>query len=292
MKDDKNLAFKDLISESLARDLILFSLLYIILIAQVWDDVFLLLFPLTTFCFAFFFKILDILKHKNQIESSHIVYNPLGSEKIISNRLNFCALLQVILLFWFGAESLYHPQLIDNYYLYFIYLLVFLYTFGFFWIFIDIGKYSMIKIVSEENISVNSEKKAEDIGHIISLLKMKNFKIFYFINLLVFITLNLLNIIFVYLTYNKTMLGIQYNLPGTGIENSNPIMLSYFIYCVFALPPSIATIFFIENFKIINTIDQKKLDEIVIKLPENIRKKVMNNLLILNKNLKDRLRLE
>jgi hypothetical protein len=61
---------------------------------------------------------------------------------------------------------------------------------------------------------------------------------------------------------------------------------------VFALPPSIATIFFIENFKIINTIDQKKLDEIVIKLPENIRKKVMNNLLILNKNLKDRLRLE
>jgi len=292
MGTNYNLKLKDIYSESLVREIIIFSFLFILVIAQNWSNIFLLLFPLISFGFAIFFKMIEIIKKKSELENSQIIYNPLGNEKIHANRLTFCALLQLLLLFWFGAESLYHPQLISSYYIYFISIFIFLYTFGFYWIFLDLWKYSRIEIIFKD-ISLNEDQKlTRNIDNIVSFLKMKNFKLISFINFIIFIIINLLNILFALLIVFEFMPGIRYNLPGSGIEGSYPINISFFVYGIIAISPS-ASIFFLQlNYRDINDINSEKLNKVLNPLPKDIQNKIIKNLISLNKKLKFKLRLE
>jgi len=289
MSIKNKLQFKELISESLLRDLILFSFLFILVIAQDWDNILLLLFPLITFVFALFFKMIDTIRQESQTDDTLIIYNPLGSEKVSSHRLNFSAFIQLILLFWFGAESLYHPQLIDNYYIYFISIFIFFYTFGFYSVFIDLWKYSKIEIKIENK---NSREDHDNLDNVISFLKVKSFKIISIINLLVFILLNAMNILFAFLTFDKIMPGFEYTLPGTGFENSEPITLSFIIYAIVTIPPLISIAFLFINYTDINNISSEKLNKILSSLPEGTQNKIIENLILLNENFKNKLRLE
>lgn len=289
MSIKNKLQFKELISESLLRDLILFSFLFILVIAQDWDNILLLLFPLITFVFALFFKMIDTIRQESQTDDTLIIYNPLGSEKVSSHRLNFSAFIQLILLFWFGAESLYHPQLIDNYYIYFISIFIFFYTFGFYSVFIDLWKYSKIEIKIENK---NSREDHDNLDNVISFLKMKSFKIISIINLLVFIFLNAMNILFAFLTFDKIMPGFEYTLPGTGFENSEPITLSFIIYAIITTPPLISIAFLFINYKDINNFSSEKLNKILSSLPKGTQNKIIKNLILLNENFKNKLRLE
>lgn len=289
MSIKNKLQFKELISESLLRDLILFSFLFILVIAQDWDNILLLLFPLITFVFALFFKMIDTIRQESQTDDTLIIYNPLGSEKVSSHRLNFSAFIQLILLFWFGAESLYHPQLIDNYYIYFISIFIFFYTFGFYSVFIDLWKYSKIEIKIENK---NSREVHDNLDNVISFLKMKSFKIISIINLLVFIILNAMNILFAFLTFDKIMPGFEYTLPGTGFENSEPITLSFIIYAIITTPPLISIAFLSINYKDINNFSSEKLNKILSSLPKGTQNKIIENLILLNEDFKNKLRLE
>jgi hypothetical protein len=292
MSIKNKLQFKELISESLLRDLILFSFLFILVIAQDWDNILLLLFPLITFVFALFFKMIDTIRQESQTDDTLIIYNPLGSEKVSSHRLNFSAFIQLILLFWFGAESLYHPQLIDNYYIYFISIFIFFYTFGFYSVFIDLWKYSKIEIKIENFDTKNSREDHDNLDNVISFLKMKSFKVISIINLLVFIFLNAMNILFAFLTFDKIMPGFEYTLPGTGFENSEPITLSFIIYAIITTPPLISIAFLSINYKDINNFSSEKLNKILSSLPKGTQNKIIENLILLNENFKNKLRLE
>jgi len=289
MSIKNKLQFKEFISESFLRDLILFSFLFILVIAQDWDNILLLLFPLITFVFALFFKMIDTIRQESQTDDTLIIYNPLGSEKVSSHRLNFSAFIQLILLFWFGAESLYHPQLIDNYYIYFISIFIFFYTFGFYSVFIDLWKYSKIEIKIENK---NSREDHDNLDNVISFLKVKSFKIISIINLLVFIILNAMNILFAFLTFDKIMPGFEYTLPGTGFENSEPITLSFIIYAIITTPPLISIAFLSINYKDINNFSSEKLNKILSSLPKGTQNKIIENLILLNENFKNKLRLE
>lgn len=277
---------KDSYSEGLIRDLILFFLLFFLVVAQDWDNILLLLFPLTTFGFAVFFKIIDNIKKKSELE---IVYNPLGSEKINFSRLIFCSLLQMILLFWYGAESLYHPQLVDNYYIYFIIIFIFLYTFGFFWIFLDIWRYSRIQVLTEGFELNEILKISNKFDNVVSFLKMKSFKIISLVNLLVFIILNILNIVFGGLIFLDIIPGMEHNLPGTRIENSEPIQISVFIYGIFFISPSVSVIFLLMIRRDINNINRNKLNNVLKDLPEDVKMRIIENLKAMNKKLNNKL---
>jgi hypothetical protein len=200
--------------------------------------------------------------------------------------------MQLILLFWFGAESLYHPQLINNYYIYFISIFIFLYTFGFYSVFIDLWKYSKLEIIIKHFDSKNSHKDNDNLDNVISYLKMKSFKIISIINLLVFIILNALNILFAFFTFNEIMPRFEYTLPGTGFENSEPITLSFIIYAIITTPPLISIAFLFINYKEINNFSEEKLNKILNSLPKGIQSKIMENLILLNENFKNKLRLE
>lgn len=292
MKENYNLKLKEIYSESLVRDLVLFFFLFILVVAQNWDNILLLLFPLISFGFAIFFKMIYIIKKRSEGDNSQIIYNPLGNEKKHANRLAFCALMQLILLFWFGAESLIHPQLIDNYYIYFISIFIFFYTFGFYWMFLDLWKYSRIEILKEGIEFRNSQKFSKNIDNVVSFLKMKNFKVISFINLLVFIILNLLNIFFAIVIHFGFMSGINYTLPGSGIEDSDPISISCFIYGIIVISPSASIIFLLLNYRDINNINKEKFNKVIDPLPKDVKIKIIENLETINKKLKFKLRLE
>ncbi len=288
----RNISLKELISESLIRDVLLFLFLFLLVIAQDWDNIFLLLFPLITFSFALFFKLVDINKQRTEVENFSVIYNPLGSEKIYSHRLTFCSFLQMILLFWFGAESLYHPQLIDDYFLYFISIFIFFYTFGFFWIFFDLWSHSKIEIITEAlKFNVSHEIK-KNLNNVISFLKVKDFKRISIINLLVFMILNLLNITFTYLTIIEIMPGLNYNLPGTEFENSEPIKLPFIIYGIIVGPPVASFIFIFLVYKDITDINQERLTNVLKPLPKSIQVKIIERLTEINQNFKYKLALE
>ncbi|MFX1568793.1 MAG: hypothetical protein ACFFCV_10560 [Promethearchaeota archaeon] len=281
------LSIKDLISESIIRDLILFTFLFLLIISQIWDNIFFLLFPLITFTFSLFFRILSVNKKKAFFERSDIIYNPLGSEVRNANRFFFSAQFQLILIFWLGAESLYNPHLVSNYYCFFIIILTFSFTFTFFWIFIDLWKFVRFEIIINGIEKEIDSQILTDSKHVISFLKLNSYKIISVINLLVFILFNILNLISIFLINGIPSLGIEVPLPGSQL-----IPISYFLYIVLFISPIITILVHIFNYKVINNIDDKKLEKVIEPLPRNMQIKIIENLKSLNNKIKEQLKTE
>lgn len=298
MDDNKYLPLHNLFSESLVRDLVLFSILFLLVIAQVWTNIFLLLFPLITFAFSLFFHMISINKWRSEFDDTPIVYNPLGLEKKHANRFGFCSLLQMILLFWIGAESFYHPQLIDNYTILFLIIFVFFYTFCFYWIFIDLWKYSRIYVIFD-GLNVSELKRmegntSEDIDKIVSFLNLKSHNMISYISLIIFIIMNSINAFIVLLSNFGFLVPVefQYYLPGTGTEESDPINISAFMYLVLILPPVITVLLLSITYHDVNTINHDRLNSVLKNLPQQIKINVIENLKAFNKRLKEDLKLE
>ena len=288
-KNNKNhyLSLKDIISESLLRDLILFTFLFLLIITQAWDNILLLLFPLITYTFSLFFRILGTNKKRTLFENSLIIYNPLGKERNNANRLFFSSMFQLILIFWLGAESLYNPITVNSYVLFFKGFLIFFYTFAFFWIFIDIWKYTKIEILTNTMKAEIDSNSARDLRNVISFLQLKNFKLTSLINFFVFIILNILNLIFSVLINNNLGFGLQFYLPGSQL-----ITLSYFFYGILIIPPVLSIILFTSNYIAINNFSREKLDKIIEPLPRNLQIKISENLKALNNKIKKQLNSE
>ncbi len=269
------LLLRELLNESLLRDLIIFVIFYLFILAQSWENIFLLLFPLITYIFSLFFRLINANKWRLSIYDNTITYNPLGLEKKHANRLIFTTVLQLILLFWIGGESYYHPQLIQTYDFFFNIIFNFIYTFGFYWILIDIWKYSKITIETKSSIEGNSEI-------LVNKLDLKNFKLIYLVNLATFILLNILNLVIVTLIEINNFPGITYTLPGTGIENSLPLKISLYSLLIVVVSPLIAILLFYLIYKKISNINPSELIEELQLLPESEQNKLIETLKNIN----------
>ena len=269
------LLLRELLNESLLRDLIIFVIFYLFILAQSWKNIFLLLFPLITYTFSLFFRLINANKWRLSIFDNAITYNPLGLERKHANRLIFTTVLQLILLFWIGGESYYHPQLIQTYGVFFNIIFNFIYTFGFYWVLIDIWKYSKITIETKSNIEINSEI-------LVNKLDLKNFKLIYLINLGTFVLLNILNIVIVTLTEINGFLGIMYILPGTGIESSLPLKISLSSLLIVVISPLVAILLFYLIYKNISSINPSELIEKLQLLPESKQNNIIETLKNIN----------
>jgi hypothetical protein len=275
------LSFKDILSESLLRDLILFTFLFLLILTQGWENILLLLFPLITFSFSFFFRILSTNRIKSEFKNSLIIYNPLGLERKSANRFFYCTLFQLILIFWIGGESLYNSHIVHNYFSFFLCFLVFLYTFSFFWIFINSWKNTKIEILEYKQKSNSISSFSKDDKKIISYLTLKNIKFIAYSTFLIFISINILNIILVYFS-NYSIVGLHIIIPGSQI-----FTISYFFFGFLFISPTITTYILIKNYRIINKINKKKLENILELLPKNIQEIITENLKALRiKNIK------
>jgi len=296
--DEKNnyyLHIKDLISESLIRDLVLFTFLFLLVLNQNWENILLLLFPLITFTFSLFFRILS--KSKRSSSSNQcIIYNPLGLEKKNANRLFFSATLQLILVFWLGAESLLNSHMVHDYYFYFIVFLTFIYSFGFFWIFIDMWNYTKIEIITtsqDDSIIQQYEIEfSEELNNIIAFLDLKYFKQISIINILVLLIVNLINVISMVLVGINPALGFQLNLPGSGDITLNPLIISYVFFSFLIISPLLTITLLVLNNTQISNFNLEKFNEIITPLPRNLQIKIVESLKATNIKMKEKLRVE
>jgi len=284
VEDYEYLSIRELFSERLLRDLILFLSLVVFIISQEWENILFLLFPLITFSYSVFFRLLDENKWRTKFHNSPIVYSPLGSERKHANRFIFSALLLSIILFWFGAESIYHPQLIDNYSLFFLILFFFIYTFTYFWIFIDLWKYCRIKIEVKKEIGPEV-KNIEHYSHLFQILKVNVFKRIIYISLFTFLALNVLNLVLTLFLYNGIMPGFNFSLPGTFLEGSEPLRLHFLVYILLITPPIISLLLFLMVYKDINKIEIDKWKEFINKIPEKLRLILLEQIKIFNNKL-------
>lgn len=273
--DQEFLLLRELLNESLLRDLIIFVVFYLFILAQSWKNIFLLLFPVITYAFSLFFRLINANKWRLSIYDNTITYNPLGSEKKHANRLIFTVLLQLVLLFWIGGESYYHPQLIQTYEFFFNILFNFIFTFGFYWILIDIWKYAKITIKISSNIEGDSEI-------LVNRLNLKNFKLVYLINLSTFILLNILNLVIGILTEINGFFGIIYILPGTGIESSLPLKIPVSSFLIIVISPLLAILLFYLIYKNISSINQSELLKKIQSLPESKQNNIIETLKKIN----------
>ena len=283
--DENYLLLRELLNETLLRDIITFIILYLFILAQSWENLFLLLFPIITFAYSVFFRIINTNKWRTTSNNTPITYNPIGLEKKHANRLFFTAILLLILLFWIGAESYYHPQLIQSYDLFFNIIFNFLYTFGFYWILIDVWNYSKIVIRLKNNkLSTQAQNNTllkSDLDKVISHLKLKSFKIVSIINLSTFIFLNILNISFT-LFIDSAVSRFSYYLPGTGIEGSLPLNISIISLLIVIISPLVASFLLIFIYKDLNNIDHANFENLLKELPEENRKNIIENLTKIN----------
>ncbi len=284
--DENYLLLRELLNETLLRDVITFIILYLFVLAQSWENLFLLLFPIITFAYSVFFRIINTNKWRTTSNSSLITYNPIGLEKKHANRLFFTSILQLILLFWIGAESYYHPQLIQSYDLFFNIIFNFLYTFGFYWILIDVWNYSKIVIRLKNNIprtqAQNNILLKKDLDKVISHLTLKSFKIVSIVNLSTFIFLNILNISFT-LFIDSTFSRLSYYLPGTGIEGSLPLNISVISFLIVIISPLVASFLLTFIYKDLNKIYHADFELLLKELSEENRNNIIENLTKINK---------
>lgn len=266
MSEEDYLSLRKLLNEHLLRDLILFFLLFFFIVAQEWTNLFLMIFPIIIFSFALIFRFIST--NKFRLFDANIIYNPLGSERNHANRLNFCALVQLVLLFWIGSESLNRPQLVDNYSVFFNILFIFAFSFGFYWIFIDSWKNSKIEILIDD----------PNIKEVLSTLKLKNFKNISIISLILFLIINLLNVLISLLTFFGFIPGIQCVLPGTGLESSGPLTISLVYFITIVVSPLSAIIFLKISYKDVKNFSHEKLSKILELLPEEVQLIIRDNL--------------
>ncbi|MBD3195083.1 MAG: hypothetical protein GF317_08520 [Candidatus Lokiarchaeota archaeon] len=294
MSENYYLSIRDLFTESLLRQLLAFCLLFLLIISQEWSDIFILLYPLSLFFFSVFFKIISTNREKNFFKNSPIVFYPIGSENKHANRLFFSSLILLILIFWIGAESYYHPQLINNYNFLYIIVFVFVYTFGYFWIFIDIWKNCQFLIQFPEKNNPPPEL-AESItkgkrNYIVSSLKLNKFKFISITNLIVFLLLNIINLLLTLFISKSSLFSVALTLPGTGIESSEPLYFSIVIYPIFIISPLIMSIFLYLIYKDMMDINEIELKQLLKELPKKEEIILRENLSILvtkrNKNSK------
>jgi len=279
---DEYIPLRKLINEAFVRDVILFTLMYLLVLSQSWCNFLLLLFPIITFSFSIFFRIISANKWRYVINDSLIEFYPLGIEKRNANRFSFISFFLLTLLFWIGAESIYHPQLIDMYFHYFKILFILIYTFGFFWIFTDAWKnYKIIinayTISKSENEEQSISKK--DLQKLVnSSLSIKTFKKVSIINTCIFILVNLINIAIEFLLKSNIIVGISYYLPGTGIEGSNPVILSIFIFFSMIISPACSIISIKLLYRDILNFNEEEFKLCLNQLPSDLKENILSQL--------------
>lgn len=265
------LPLKDILNENMLRDIIIFVVLFLFILTQSWNDLLLLVFPLILFTMSITFRIIHTNKWRIISANGMILYNPLGSEKKHADRLHFSSILLLVLLFWIGSESIYHPQMIDNYNLYFNIIFIFIYTFGFYWIILDIWKNAKIEINSRE-------EPDHKIYSIISSLGRENSIHLSIYNLIIFIILNVVNISITFFININLMPYIPYILPGTGIEGSLPLKISGFYLFFMIISPCLTIVFLFLIYRNIQAVNTDLFDEIIQHLPESKKIEILQNL--------------
>ena len=85
---------------------------------------------------------------------------------------------------------------------------------------------------------------------------------------------------------NDLLLGFSYYLPGTGIENSSPLIISIIPFMIICISPIFASVLLFLIYKDLNRITPADLSKFFKELPEEIRKQLNDNFSKINNKFK------
>ncbi|MFX1352992.1 MAG: hypothetical protein ACFFGP_03430, partial [Promethearchaeota archaeon] len=131
-----------------------------------------------------------------------------------------------------------------------------------------------------------------EVDNSISFLKGKRTRRIIILNLVTFIALNLLNILYSIIISYDLNLGINFYLPGTGIEFSGPLQISIISLFILGISPVLTSFLLFLIYKDINNLTLDNLNQTLKDIPENIKQQIIKNLKNLNKKFKDTLSME
>ncbi|MHA1727480.1 MAG: hypothetical protein ACTSWY_01955 [Promethearchaeota archaeon] len=280
-------------NESFLRPTIIFAIFYVFILMENWSDIILLLIPIITYVMFTFFKIVDVSKEHTIVNGSKISFNPIGNEKIIANRLFFCLLLEMILIFAMGTESIFHPQLINDYFIYYVIPLVLIYIFSLYYMFYDVGFSANIELLLKDELhddlggyksnKLTDKKKKKKDGELISYLNLSEYKKIHTVVRFICISLGLMWVILSLLgNFGIIPLSIIPNIlisvPGTRLLGGSSVEVSTFIYiCIFAFPICFVIIT-ARIYQLIAKIDNNALQSIIAGFPKMQQKKIIKTL--------------
>ena len=271
------------------KDIILktsiFLIGFLLILVQNWINPILILYPIVSFSFSLFFQIIESNKKITEIEDSIISYNPFGGENGNSNILTIFSYLQMLLIFTAGLDSLFHPQLVDNFFLFFLIPLVFLYGFEFFLLLIKVLNKAIIEIDLKNfknQIKQNSKNKMNK--DVISFIEINKFKRYSLYNLILFVIILIFTLGMSFLAFFNQILALPFYLPGTGIEGSQPVNISYGLYLSVIMPPIYTIWFLYQIYKNIIDFSHDSAEKVINVITDDSKKAVILNFLNFNKN--------
>ncbi|MEJ2252380.1 MAG: hypothetical protein P8Y97_22305, partial [Candidatus Lokiarchaeota archaeon] len=175
----------------------------------------------------------------------------------------------------------------DNYFPYFVLFFTFIYTFGYFWIFIDLWKFSGVKVKFKKTDNKIDEKinAYYDTNILISYLSLQKYKIIAILSLIIFLIMNIYNLFSTILHLIPNFFKFQIYLPGTGIEGSLPIIMNFFTYIILILPPLFTIISLYYIYRKITLFSREKLDHSLSNLPNELQEEIIQNLTSINEKI-------
>ena len=272
-------------NEEVLRPILIFAIFFIFILLQNWSLISLftlIIIPIITFSLFLFFRINIVLKKEAyfEIESEGIRYYPLGDEKQISDRLFFCLLLELILVLVIGTEGLYHPQLIDNHFAFYVIPLVLIFLFSMYYALHDIGFSAKIEValkneLYDPNIKNDADDQYKNQNLLISYLKFQEFEKIFKLIQFSFGLLSIGWLFFSILGYFNIIPSISVSIPGSDLVEGNPLNISYFIIiCIITIPILFFLVIQKTNF-IISNFSCDKINEKLSDFKEYEKRKIV-----------------
>ena len=113
------------------------------------------------------------------------------------------------------------------------------------------------------NFSICFTGYARKFGNVLDrkfYLRLKQFRLIVIINFLIFIVLNILNTILIFIIDQNSFFKIQLNLPGTGSAGSDPLIISLLLYIILIVSPLFAAASLFLSYREVNSFSKKELD--------------------------------
>lgn len=253
---------------------------YVLILSQNWVSLSLILCPVISFGFALFFQIISNNKKITELKKSSIVFSPIGEERTNSNILVICSYLNLALVFIMGLDSFVHPQLIDNYFLLFLTVIVFIYGFGFFFLIIRVLSTGKVLMTPNEKSDLINKDPLNNPERVISFVKVGAFKKISIINLAIFASTLALTLSLSYLTFDDILPGLSFYHPGTGLEASQPVSISIMLYIDIMVSPIVSCWLLYSTYHKVATISDASVERTTKDLSKDLKKKIEHDLSI------------
>ncbi len=268
--------------KNLSLDVLFFTVSILLLLSLSLGTILLLIFPFITFGFAFTIRLGTNKLHQDYSKNFYPVFHK-KLLKTIGTKFSYVTIITIIFTYWISLDSFVFPQLILNHSFFFVIIFMFVFSFPFYWIFAEIWKHYNFNDIFEgiEIDYIPQDNHKTVIGQLdllLSILKLNKIRKIYLINSLLYVVINIINVLLSIFTFINIVPGITIILAGTGFESSPPISLPYSSIIAAIVIPLAAITSLVNLKKKVREVSKQKITECINEIPKEIQTKLVDNI--------------